>query len=138
MPIVTILVACQTDFMLAMRSRKMWIMIAGPYSSGTKNGAERQQNLDALNEAALKVFEKGHVPIIGVNLVLPLIQVAGDGRFDEIMMPLSLALADRCDGCLRVGGASVGADAELEKFVARGLPVFRNLGEVPKVYTPLK
>ncbi len=110
----------------------MWIMIAGPYTSGAKSGADRQHNLDILNEAALRVFEKGHVPIVGVNLALPIIQIADDGKFDEVMMPISLALADRCDGCLRVGGVSAGADAELEKFVSRELPVFKNLHEVPK------
>jgi hypothetical protein len=90
----------------------MWIMIAGPYSAGGADADGRAANLRRLNEAALVLFERGHVPVIGINLALPLIEVAGDARFDEIMMPLSLAAAERCDACLRIGGPSAGADAE--------------------------
>ncbi len=110
----------------------MWIMVGGPYTSGAKEDRERQKNLDAMNEAALAVFEKGHIPIIGVNLALPIINVAGKSRFDEIMMSVSLAAADRCDAFLRVGGQSVGADQEQDRFIARGLPVFSSLDEIPE------
>lgn len=64
----------------------MWIMVGGPYTSGAKTERARQENLDAMNRAALTVFEKGHVPIVGVNLALPIISVAGEDRFDELMM----------------------------------------------------
>ena len=37
-----------------------------------------------------------------------------------IMMPLSLALAERCDAFLRIGGPSVGADQEMARFHAAG------------------
>ena len=59
----------------------MWIMIGGPYTSGAHNEHDRQNNLNVMNEAALEVFEKGHVPIIGVNLALPIIAVAGQSRY---------------------------------------------------------
>ncbi len=108
----------------------MWIMIGGPYISGAHNELDRQRNLNVMNEAALVIFEKGHVPIIGVNLALPIIDVAGKNRFEEIMMPISLAAADRCDAFLRVGGPSVGADQERDTFIARGLPVFDSLDEI--------
>lgn len=110
----------------------MWIMIGGPYTSNAENDAQRQSNLDAMNEAALVVFEMGHVPIIGVNLALPIIHVAGADKFDEIMMPVSLSLADRCDAFLRVGGPSVGADQEMCKFSDRGLPVLMSTSEIPR------
>lgn len=109
----------------------MWIMIAGPFSSGVADSEELRNNHNALNEAALQVFEKGHIPIIGVNLALPIIDLAGEDRFEEIMMPLSLALAERCEACLRVGGASRGADQEVENFNQRGLAVFNEIDEVP-------
>ena len=51
--------------------------------------------------------------------------------FDEVMMPLSLALAERCDAVLRIGGPSAGADAEAARFAAAGKPVFRDAAEVP-------
>lgn len=111
----------------------MWIMVAGPYQSGAKTEAERAENLRTLNRTAHLLFEMGHVPIIGVNLALPIIQAAGEETFDRIMMPLSLAVAERCDAILRVGGPSTGADQEVERFFARGLPVYRQLEEVPAV-----
>ena len=79
----------------------MWIMIAGPYS------------------------------IIGVNLALPVIEVAGEAMFDELMMPLSLALADRCDAVLRVGGPSANADLEVERIRAGGGGVYTSVAELP-------
>jgi hypothetical protein len=109
----------------------MWIMISGPYTSNAATPERRAENLAAMNRAALALFRMGHVPIIGVNLALPMIEVAGDASFDEIMMPLSLAAADRCDACLRVGGPSRGADQEAERFRARGKPVFARMEDVP-------
>jgi hypothetical protein len=111
----------------------MWIMLAGPYSAGHADAATRAVRLAAMNQAALAVFRRGHVPVIGVNMALPVIAAAGDtpDAFEEVMMPLSLALAERCDACLRLGGASAGADAEVARFRAAGKPVFFALDDVP-------
>lgn len=109
----------------------MWIMVAGPYSSGGADAAARAARLAALNKAALAVFRLGHVPVIGVDMALPVIAAAGEAAFDEVMMPLSLALAERCDACLRIGGESVGADAEAARFAAAGKPVFGAIAEIP-------
>jgi hypothetical protein len=109
----------------------MWIMIAGPYSTGTKSEEDREKNLGELNRAAYEVFRKGHVPIIGVNVALPIIRAAGADSYDEIMLPLALAIADRCDAVLRIGGPSVGADEEVERIRARGGKVYRAIGEIP-------
>jgi hypothetical protein len=87
----------------------MWIMVGGPYGTGAKSAAERAANLARMNEAALAVWRKGHVPI---------------------MMPLSLALAEWCDAFLRIGGASLGADQEMAQFVAAGKTVFRSVEEI--------
>jgi hypothetical protein len=95
-------------------------MVAGPYRSDAVDAAGRAANLRALNAAALAVFRRGHVPVVGVNLALPIIEAAGAGSFDEIMMPLSLAAAERCDAVLRICGRSGGADAEVARFQARG------------------
>jgi hypothetical protein len=97
-----------------------------------KLAADRAANLQRLNEAALAVLPKGRVPIIGVNLALPIVAAAGGDAAAEakIMMPLSLALADRCDAFLRISGASVGADQEMARFVAAGKTVFRSVEEI--------
>ena len=109
----------------------MWIMVAGPYRSGAATAAAQADNLRVLNDAAYEVFRKGHVPIIGVNLALPIIEAAGEEHYAEIMMPLSLATADRCDAVLRVGGESAGADEEVERIRARGGTVYLNVTDVP-------
>ncbi len=111
---------------------RLWIMVAGPYRSGAADAAGRAANLRALNAAALAVFRRGHLPVIGVNLALPIIEAAGPGCFDEIMMPVSLAAAERCDAVLRIGGPSGGADQEVARFRERGLPVFHALDEIPE------
>lgn len=111
----------------------MWIMIAGPYRAGTTDPAKRAENLARLNEAAVALLRAGHVPIIGVNMALPVIAAAGgtEAAYEEIMAPLSLALVARCDACLRLGGPSRGADDEVKLFEAAGRPVYRTLAEVP-------
>lgn len=109
----------------------LWIMISGPYATGAKTRAERERNLNALNRAAHEVFRRGHVPIVGVNLALPIIEAAGDDTYDELMMPISLAAAERCDAVLRIGGASIGADEEVERIQARGGKVYYALEEIP-------
>lgn len=111
----------------------MWIMVAGPYAAGNADAAPRAANLLILNEAAVAVFRLGHIPIIGVNAALPMIAAAGPESFDAIMMPVSLALAERCDACLRVGGPSKGADEEVERFRRRNLPVFQDIAEIPPI-----
>jgi hypothetical protein len=110
---------------------RQWIMIAGPYRSGAATPEQRRENLRRMNEAALAIFRKGHVPVIGVNMALPVIEAAGAESYDEIMMPISLALAERCDAIVRVGGASAGADQEVEVVRSRGGVVYASLSEIP-------
>ncbi len=113
----------------------MWIMIAGPYRSGSNDPAVWRENLLLLNRVAYQVFQKGHTPVIGVNMALPVIEGGGGADYDRIMLPLSLSLAERCDGVLRVGGPSRGADDEVRLFETKGLPVYRSLDEVPAAET---
>jgi hypothetical protein len=109
----------------------MWIMVSGPYTAGGASAARRHENLLAMNAAAVALFRRGHVPLIGVNMALPMIEAAGPESFEALMMPVSLSLADRCDACLRIGGASRGADDEAERFRLAGKPVYSTLDEVP-------
>ncbi len=111
----------------------MWIMIAGPYSHGTVNPAQKLDNHVKLNQFAYKVLQKGHIPVIGVNMALPVIEFNNQASFEEVMMPVSLALAERCDAALRIGGASRGADQEVEIFDHADKPVYQSLNEIPEV-----
>jgi hypothetical protein len=110
---------------------RLWIMVAGPYRSGSSNPEVWAENLRRLNWFAHAVFRKGHVPIVGVNLALPVIESAGQETYEHIMPTLSLGLVERCDAVLRIEGASQGADDEVEAFRARGLSVFRSIDEIP-------
>lgn len=112
---------------------QLWIMVSGPYSTGTSSDEEREANLKMMNLAAYEVFRKGHVPIIGVNLALPIIRAAAGPEFDSVMMPLSLAATQRCDAILRLPGASVGADQEVERISERGGQVFTDITQIPDV-----
>jgi hypothetical protein len=111
---------------------RMWIMIAGPYTAGGADPVRRTENLLVLNRVAVEPHRAGHIPVIGVNMALPMIEADGGAdAFARIMLPLSLALADRCDACLRVGGPSAGADAEVRRFQEAGKPVYRHIHEIP-------
>jgi len=112
----------------------MWIMIAGPYKSSAPTAEAQAINLRTLNEAAVALHRAGHVPVIGVNMALPMVEAAGGttAAYEELMAPVSLALAERCDACLRIGGPSQGADDEVRRFEAAGKAVYRALADVPK------
>jgi len=114
----------------------MWIMVAGPYRTGTSSDAERAGHARHLNAAAHAVFRKGHLPIVGINLALPIIESGSPDAYEEIMPPISRALASRCDGILRLAGASTGADEEVRAVRTLGGAVYHHLGEVPEATAP--
>ena len=113
------------------------ILIAGPYRSGTGDDpAKLAANVHAMEAYALPLFRAGHVPVVGEWLALPLVALAGsrqigDAAFDEIFHPIAERLLEHCDGVLRVGGASKGADLMVDTAKAHGLAVFTDLREVP-------
>jgi hypothetical protein len=115
----------------------MLILIAGPYRSGTGDDpAKLAANVRDMESYALPLFRAGHVPLVGEWLALPLVALAGsrrigDAAFDEIFHPIAERLLARCDGVLRVGGASQGADLMVQTARDNGLAVFRSLDEVP-------
>ncbi|GAA4252341.1 hypothetical protein GCM10022255_048480 [Dactylosporangium darangshiense] len=115
----------------------MMILVAGPYRSGTGDDpAKLRANVDAMNDAAVRLFRAGHLPVTGEALALPLIERAGsagvgDAVFDEIFHPISARLLERCDAVLRIGGASAGADEMVAQARAEGKAVFGSLAEVP-------
>lgn len=120
-----------------MTAGPMLILVAGPYRSGTGDKPELiAANMRAMNEAALALFRRGHVPVTGEVLALPLIETArstgiGDAVFDEIFHPIAERLVRKCDACLRIGGASKGADEMVRLAREAGRQVFHSLDEVP-------
>jgi len=117
----------------------MLILIAGPYRSGTNDDPQlMRQNLKNLESVALPLFRKGHVPVIGEWIALPLIELAGsskpgDGPWEEVQYPVAHRLLEKCDAVLRLEGASKGADEDVRVAKERGLKVYFRLEEVPDV-----
>ncbi|MGZ9225589.1 MAG: DUF4406 domain-containing protein [Anaerolineales bacterium] len=115
----------------------MMILIAGPYRSGTNDDPDRiAANVQAMESYALPIFEKGHIPMLGEWLALPLVKLAGskkigDEAFNKVFHPVAERLLDKCDAVLRVGGASQGADLMVEVVRRRGLQVYNSLEEIP-------
>lgn len=115
----------------------MLILIAGPYRSGTNDEpALMQQNLHTLESAALPLFRKGHIPLIGEWVALPLIQLAGstkpgDEAWNEIQYPVAHRLLEKCDAVLRLKGVSKGADDDVRVAAERGLKIYYNVEDVP-------
>lgn len=106
----------------------MVIGVAGPYSAATEE--ERGQNLEQLNMAAARLLERGHIPLIGVNAALPVVERLASGYSYDAMMKISMAVIERCEALLYIG-KSPGADRERDYIVSKGLSIYTSLEEVP-------
>ena len=119
-------------------SRPLLILIAGPYRSGTGDDpALMAKNLAKLEEAAWPIFRRGHVPMIGEWVALPVLSSAGatgvtDPLADQVMYPTAQRLLQHCDAVLRLPGASTGADQDVAIARNRGIPVYYDLDEIPQ------
>lgn len=115
------------------------ILIAGPYRSGTEGVQARiDENLTRLENAALAVYQRGHVPVIGEWLALPLAKAAGSKSMgDEIseamLYPVAHRLIAKCDAIYRIAGASKGADMDIEVAQTLGLEIYTALEDIPQV-----
>ena len=116
---------------------QLMILVAGPYRSGTNdNPALIEKNVQAMTNAALKIYRTGHLPVLGEWFALPLIHAAGskkigDEIFNEIFHPISVNLIDRCDAVLRIGGPSTGADEMVRTGKEKGKIIYRSIEEIP-------
>ena len=117
--------------------RSMMILVAGPYRSGTGDDpAKMAANVAAMESHVLPLYRKGHTPVLGEWLALPVLHAAGSGAvgdavYDEIFHPHCERLLGHCDAVLRVGGPSQGADAMVAAALKRGLLVYHDNEEVP-------
>lgn len=118
-------------------SKPLMILIAGPYRFGTNDDpAKMADNLARLEEAAWPLFQKGHVPMIGEWVALPIWnraggQAIGDELYERILHPTAGRLLEHCNGVLRLPGASKGADNDVAIARELGIPVWFSLDEVP-------
>jgi hypothetical protein len=115
----------------------MMILIAGPYRSGTDDDPEKiAANVQFMESFALPIFRLGHIPVLGEWFALPLLGLAGskqagDRAFNEIFHPIAERLLEKCDGVLRVGGSSKGADLMVEVAQRNGLHIFTKIEQIP-------
>ena len=113
------------------------ILIAGPYRSGTNDDPSLiRRNVEEMESYALPLFRAGHIPILGEWLALPLVGLAGstgigDEIFNEVFHPIAVRLLEKCDGVLRVGGPSTGADEMVRVGRSLGLKIYATLAEIP-------
>jgi hypothetical protein len=73
---------------------------------------------------------------MGEWFALPLIEHAGsagigDSVFGEIFHPISRRLVAKCDGCVRIGGASTRADEMVALARQHGKAIYFSLEEIP-------
>jgi hypothetical protein len=121
-------------------AKPLLVLIAGPYMSGTQGNSEKiAANRLRLESFALPIFERGHLPLIGEWLALPIIQAAGgralgDAVFDRYQYPVAHRLLARCDAVLRIEGESRGADLDVARARELGLTVFRDISELPHLH----
>ena len=113
------------------------ILVAGPYRSGTGGDPDRiAANVEAMTRVALDLYRRGHVPVLGEWFALPLIEQAerddtsGD-PFSEIFHPVAERVLARCDGVLRIGGASEGADRMVDVARRLGKTVLTSIEDIP-------
>ncbi|WP_251151727.1 DUF4406 domain-containing protein [Cellulosimicrobium sp. Marseille-Q4280] len=119
-------------------TRPLLILIAGPYRSGTGGDpAAMEANLRRLEEAAWPLFAAGHVPVIGEWVALPVLRSAGatvdDDLATDVLYPTARRLLEHCDAVLRLPGESTGADLDVAIATERGLPVYHDVADVPRL-----
>jgi hypothetical protein len=120
-------------------TKRMLILISGPYLTGTNGDPEKvAENLAAMERMALPLFERGHLAVVGEWLAWPVIRAAGghshnDATFKTYQYPVAHRLLSKCDAVFRIPGVSNGADLEVAKAREMGLPIYTDLNEVPLV-----
>lgn len=92
------------------------VYLAGPMTSAPYTG------VTLAVQAAERLRKQGYIPV--VPQLCALWSMIGSSATYEEWLAYDFALIDRCDCLLRLPGASVGADREVEYAKERGIPVF--------------
>ena len=103
-------------------ANKLRVYVAGPIGAG---------NIMPRVETAIEVGEQ--VATAGFAPFIPHLLVFWSHRYQhdyEFWMAQDFAWLGACDACLRMSGASPGADREVAWCEANGVPVFRSLDEL--------
>lgn len=115
------------------------VLICGPYLSGTNGDPTLiAANRVRLESWALPIYQRGHLPLVGEWMALPIIHAAGgrvpgDDIFNAYQYPVAHRLLSRCDAVLRIPGASRGADMDVARAQTLGLAVFTDIEQLPRL-----
>lgn len=118
-------------------SKPLLVLISGPYLSGTNGDPQKvAHNRERLESFALPIYERGHLPMVGEWMALPIIHAAGgrsahDAVFQAYQYPVAHRLLECCDAVLRIPGESRGADLDVGRARQLGLPVYTDVNELP-------
>jgi hypothetical protein len=117
-------------------TKPLMILVAGPYRSGTDGDpAKIRANVETMTRAALELYHRGHLPVLGEWFALPLIEeaeLAGlEDAFEELFHPIAERVLERCDACLRIGGASAGADRMVATARRLGKTIYTDIEAIP-------
>ena len=132
----TIMLLQHAQLQLMPVKQGMQILVAGPYRSGTGDDpALMAANVAAMQAVCLPLYAKGHMPVLGEWLALPMLALAGSSRvgddvYEELFHAHATRLLSHCDAVLRLGGASRGADQMVNMARSFGLPVYFSLHEI--------
>lgn len=124
---------------IVQQNKALLILVAGPYRSGTGDDPTLiAANVKAMTDAALALYQMGHLPVLGEWFALPLIEAAGSKRtgdavFNALFHPVAIRLLDHCDAVWRIGGASSGADEMVRIGKEKGKQIFYSQSEIPEV-----
>lgn len=132
----TIMLLQHAQLQLMSVKQGMQILVAGPYRSGTGDDPARMAaNVEAMEAVCLPLYAKGHMPVLGEWLALPMLALAGssqvgDAVYEQLFHAHATRLLSHCDAVLRLGGASQGADQMVAVARSLGLAVFFSLDEI--------
>lgn len=106
------------------------ILVAGPYRSGTGGDAARiAANLARLEQAALAVYRRGHVPLIAEWVSLPLATMAGSKQVGDAISERS-CIRPRTGCCIaatRCCGSTANRAARMPTWRSRAVSASRSI-----------
>lgn len=114
--------------------KPMFIYISGPYSASQETPSDKQQeviasNVEQAEQAAVEVTRKGHLPFV------PHTMMRGWEDTDKVTREQAMEICQRwiekCDALFFLG-PSDGAELEQKQAVERGIPIYRDLSDVPE------
>ncbi len=106
-------------------NKPMLIYVSAPYSLG-----DVVSNVRFACEIGDKILAKGHIPFI--PHLSHFWHYLSPKSWEE-WLRIDSAIIPKCDALLRMNGASVGADLEVELAKSLGIPVYSSLDSIPKI-----